>query len=132
LENYEEVAVRVLLDSGTTGLFMDTKFAKRRGFKLKRLRNPLLVRNIDETINIGKAIMHQVECNMFFKKYVKRVKIDIYNLGKTEVILGILWLAVYNLEIDWEKGKVKMMRCLLIYGRKKRRKRLGKWKRRKQ
>jgi len=119
LENYEEVAVRVLLDSGTTGLFMDTKFAKRRGFKLKRLRNPLLVRNIDETINIGEAIMHQVECNMFFKKYVKRVKIDIYNLGKTEVILGILWLAVYNPEIDWEKGKVKMMRCLLIYGRKK-------------
>jgi len=27
LENYEGVAVRALLDSGATGLFMDTTFA---------------------------------------------------------------------------------------------------------
>ena len=27
LENHEEVAVRALLDSGATGLFMDTTFA---------------------------------------------------------------------------------------------------------
>jgi len=35
----------------------------------------------------------------------------VYNLGKTEVILGMLWLAAYNPEIDWEKGKVKMTQC---------------------
>ena len=33
---------------------------------------------------------------------------DIYNLGKTEVILGIPWLAAYNLEINWKKREVKM------------------------
>jgi len=47
LENHEGVAVRALLDSGTAGLFMNTQFAKRRGLKLERLRNLLLVRNID-------------------------------------------------------------------------------------
>ena len=43
LENYEGVAVKALLDSRTTGLFMDTKFAKEKKFKLERLKNPLLV-----------------------------------------------------------------------------------------
>jgi len=39
------------------------------------------------------------------------------NLGKTEVILGMPWLAVHNPEIDWEKGEVKMMRCSPICGK---------------
>ena len=43
LENHEGVTVKVLLDSRVTGLFMDTKFAKEKGFKLERLKNPLLV-----------------------------------------------------------------------------------------
>jgi len=47
LENHEGVAVRALLDSGAAGLFMNTQFAKRRELKLERLRNLLLVRNID-------------------------------------------------------------------------------------
>jgi len=56
---------------------------------------------------------------MFLKEYIKRVKMNVYNLGKTEVILGMLWLAVYNPEIDWKKGKEKMMRCPSICRRKK-------------
>ena len=27
------------------------------------------------------------------------------------VILGMLWLARHNPEIDWKTGEVKMMRC---------------------
>ena len=34
--------------------------------------------------------MHQVECNMFFKEHMERARIDICNLGKTEVILEML------------------------------------------
>ena len=43
LESYKGIVVKVLLDSRATGLFMNTKFAKEKGFKLKRLKNPLLV-----------------------------------------------------------------------------------------
>jgi len=119
LENHEGVAVNALLDSGVTGLFMDTQFAKRKGFKLERLKTPLLIWNMDRTANEGGAITHQIECNMFFKGHVERVRIDVCNLGKTEVILGMPWLAAHNPEIDWEKGEVKMMRCLPICVRKK-------------
>jgi len=89
LESHEGVAVKALLDSGAIGLFIDTKFTKEKGFKLEKLKTLLLVRNIDGMVNIGGAITHQVECNMFFKGDVERVQIDMYNLGKTEVILGI-------------------------------------------
>ena len=53
LESHKGIAVKVLLDSGTTGLFMDTTFAKEKGFKMEKLKKPLLVRNVDGTANVG-------------------------------------------------------------------------------
>ena len=44
---------------------------------------------------------------------------NVCNLGKTELILEMLWLAAHNPEIDWEKGEVKMMHCPPICGRRK-------------
>jgi len=42
---------------------------------------------------------------------------DVCNLGRMEVILEILWLAVHNSKIDWEKKEVKITRCSLLCGR---------------
>jgi len=123
LKNHEGVAVKTLLDSGATDLFMDMTFAREKEFKMERIKYPLLVKNVDGTVNIGKAIMYQVECNMFFKEHMERVRMDVCNLGKTEVILGMPWLVAYNLEIDWEKGEVKMTRCLFIYRKRKQKER---------
>jgi len=56
---------------------------------------------------------------MFFKEHIERVRMDVCNLGKTEVILGMPWLAAHNLEIDWEKREVKMTRYPPICGKGK-------------
>jgi len=56
---------------------------------------------------------------MFFKGHMERARMDMCNLEKIELILGMLWLAVHNPEIDWEKGKVKIICCPPIYGRRK-------------
>jgi len=40
------------------------------------------------------------------------MRMDVCNLGKTEVILGIPWLAAHNPEINWETEEVKMTKCL--------------------
>jgi len=74
---------------------------------------------VDGTVNVGGAITHQVECNMFFKRHVERVRMDVYNLEKIEVILGMPWLAAYNPEIDWEKEEVRMTHCPPICEKKK-------------
>jgi len=58
LESHEGVAVKALLDSSVTGLFMDTTFTKEKRFKMEKLKKPLLVRNVDGTANVGGAIIH--------------------------------------------------------------------------
>ena len=58
--------------------------------------------------------MHKVEVNMFYKGDVERVQMDVCELGKTDVILGMPWLTAHNPEIDWEKGEMRMMRCPLL------------------
>ena len=42
---------------------------------------------------------------------------DVCNLEKTNVILGILWLQAHNPEINWEMEKVEITRCLPLYRR---------------
>jgi len=42
---------------------------------------------------------------------------NVCDLGKTDIILGMLWLQAHNPEINWETGEVKMTRYLLLCGR---------------
>jgi len=116
IDMHEGVMIKALLDSGTTGMFMDRQTAAKHGFKLQKLERPLLVRNVDGTNNSGGAIMHQVECNVFYKGHMERMRMDVCDLGKTEVILGMPWLAAHNPEINWETGEVKMTRCPPLCG----------------
>jgi len=100
LDMHEGVTVKALLDSGTTGMFMDKRMATRHKFKLQKLERLIAVRNVDGTNNSGGAITHQVEVNVYYKDYVERMRMDVYNLGKTEIILEMPWLATHNLEIN--------------------------------
>jgi len=102
IDMHKGIMIKALLDSGATEMFMDRQTAARHGFKLQKLERLIAIRNVDGTNNSRGAIMHQVECNMFYKGHMERMRIDVCNLGKTEVILGIPWLAAHNLEINWE------------------------------
>jgi len=73
-------------------MFIDKKMAAKHGFRLQKLERPVAVRNIDRINNSREAITHQVEVNMYYKSHVERMRMDMYNLGKTDVILGMLWL----------------------------------------
>ena len=48
---------------------------------------------------------------MYYKGYIERMKMDVCDLGKTDVILGMLQLQIHNPEINWEIGEVKIIRC---------------------
>jgi len=119
---HEGVMIKVLLDSGATGMFMNRQTAARHRFKLQKLERPLVVRNVDSTNNSGGAITHQVECNIFYKGHMERMRMDVCDLGKTEVILGMPWLAAHNPEINWETGEIKMTRCPPLCGRRSQKK----------
>ena len=104
--------MKALLDSSVTGIFMGRKIVAKHGFRLQKLERPVMVRNVDGTNNSGGAITHQVEVNVYYKSHVERIRIDVCNLGRTDVILGMPWLQIHNPEINWETGEVKMTRCL--------------------
>ena len=84
--------MKVLLDSSVTEIFIDKKMAARHRFRLQKLERLVTVRNIDSTNNSGRAITHQIEVNIYYKNHIKRIRIDIYDLERTDVILGMLWL----------------------------------------
>jgi len=41
---------------------------------------------------------------------------DVCDLEKTEIILGMPWLQAHNPEINWETREIKMMRCSPLCG----------------
>ena len=117
IDTHEGRTVKALLDSGATGLFMSKSLAQKGGYRSIKLDQPLQMRNVDGACNSRGAIMHEVEVNMFYKGHVERVRMDVCELRKTDIILGMPWLAAHNLEIDWEKREVRMMRCPPLCGK---------------
>jgi len=89
LNIHEDITVKALLDSSAIGMFMNKRIVARHGFKLQKLKRPIIVRNMDGTNNSRGAITHQVEVNIYHKGHVERMRIDICNLGKIEIILEI-------------------------------------------
>jgi len=119
MDTHEGVTIKVLLDSGTMGMFIDRKTVAKHGFRLQKLERLVRVKNVDGTYNSGGDITYEVEVNVYYKSHVERMRMDVCNLGRTEVILGMPWLAAHNPEINWETGEVKMTRCPPLCGRVK-------------
>jgi len=89
-DTHEGILVKALLNSGTMGMFIDKKFTAKHSFRLLKLERLLLVKNVDGMSNSKGAIIHEVEVNIYYKNHVERIKIDVCDLGKTSVILGML------------------------------------------
>ena len=77
LDMQEGITVEALLDSGATGLVMSSEFAKKKGFKLKKLERPMQVRNVDGSFNREGPIENTVEVNVYYKGHVERTEIDV-------------------------------------------------------
>ena len=52
----------------------------------------MAVKNVNGMNNSAGAITHQVEVNVYYKGHVERMKIEVCDLGRTEVILEMPWL----------------------------------------
>jgi len=60
IDMQERVTVEVLLDSGATELVMSSEFARKQGFKIKKIEKPIYVRNVDGSFNKERLIKHIV------------------------------------------------------------------------
>jgi len=100
VDMHKGIIVKALLDSGVIGMFMNKKIAARYGFRLQKLERPVTVKNVDSINNSREVITHQVEVNVYYKNYVERMRMDICDLERTDVILGMPWLQVHSPEIN--------------------------------
>ena len=62
----EGVTVKVLLDNGAMVLVISLEFAKKQGFKLKKIERLIYVRNINGSFNKKEPIEHVMEVNIYY------------------------------------------------------------------
>ena len=46
-------------------------------FKLKKIKEPIYVRNVDRSFNKEKPIEHTVEVNIYYQGHKRRIEIDV-------------------------------------------------------
>ena len=95
-----------LIDSGAGGKFIDQNFTKEEGLKTKDLENPLVVYNVDGTLNKKGTIRKYVKLPMTINGKKTSERLMVTGLGKLKIILGFPWLNKQNPVIDWKIGMV--------------------------
>src|SRR5437899_5216512 len=107
----DTIEVEALLDSGTTGCFVDKGWALDRRLPLSKLIKPVPVLNVDGTRNQEGDITHYVLLTVGIVKHAEKLWCAVTCLGKVPLILGHTWLKKHNPDVDWTTGQVKLNRC---------------------
>ena len=74
--------VKALLDSEVIGLVMSSEFTKRQEFKLKKIENPIYIRNMNGTFNKERPIENTVEVNIYYQRHRERTEINVMERQK--------------------------------------------------
>jgi len=72
----KRVIVEVLLDNKTMGLVISSEFVKKKEFKLKKIENPIYIRNVDGLFNKERPIEYTVKVNIYYQRYRKKTEIN--------------------------------------------------------
>jgi len=70
---------------------MSSKFSRKQEFRLKKIKRPIYVRNMNSSLNKNRLIEYMVEVNIYYQEHRERIEIDVIGGQKWKVILGILW-----------------------------------------
>jgi len=75
-----------------------------------KLEHPIEVYNINGSVNRGGSIT-EVTLISSYQGHKECAVFKVCDLGKSNLIIGYTWLHKHSPEINWETGKVEMMRC---------------------
>jgi len=56
---------------------MSSEFTKKQGFKLKKIKRPIYINNMDGTFNKEGLIENTVEINIYHQRYREKTEIDV-------------------------------------------------------
>ena len=106
-KSLKKKTVEGLLDSGASGKFIDSNFAREINAETKNLKKPIKVYNVDGTPNKRGTITQYVELELEIHKRKNKHKFLVTGLGSQQIILGFPWLKEMNPLIDWQKGTLE-------------------------
>ena len=113
---------RLLLDSGATGNFINSAFAKKHKLLLYPLDQPVLTRNVDGTPNQNGTMTHFTWIQYQLKNVPRLERLLVTGLGNHDIILGLPWFKENNPLIDWTSGKIMFPmsrgKSTILYNRK--------------
>jgi len=66
IDTQERITVKALLDSEVIGLVMSSELVRKKEFKLKKIKRPIYVRNMNEMFNKKRLIEHTVEVKFYY------------------------------------------------------------------
>src|SRR5579863_5269135 len=97
---------RALVNSGATENFIDFCTITKLRLGTRKLPNPRMVYNVDQSINQNGTITHC--CDLYVTKGNQKTWQQFYvmNLGWNELIFGYPWLKEFNPQIDWKEGQI--------------------------
>ena len=73
----ERITVEALLNSSVMGLVISSEFARKQRFRLKKIKRPIYVRNVNGLFNKEGPIKHMVEVNIYYQEHREKTKIDV-------------------------------------------------------
>ena len=102
------IKVAAMVDSGATSLFINQKYAKHHQMLQTPLEHPIMLYNIDGSLNEARSITHKVKLDLKVGQDKEKFDFLVTSLGPEKVILGLPWLRHRNPEINWHKGTMKL------------------------
>src|ERR1700744_4545974 len=113
---HKTTKLEALLDCGATHNFIDPRTIKTLAMGTNQLKQPLLVHNVDGTINQGGTITSY--CNLWVRRgtHVEKMGFYVANLGRDRLILGYPWFQKFTPELNgevnpWEGEEVEADRA---------------------
>ena len=100
--------VHTLLDLGAGGTFIDKGFCRKYKISTFALEKPLSVYNVDGTPNRKETITQVAWFTIEINGVPFTIRWHVTKLGDQQMILGLLWLRLYNPQIDWDKGTISI------------------------
>ena len=97
-----------MVDSGATALFINKRFVKQNNMKMHPLRNPIVLYNIDGSINKAGSLTDFVRLTLTIGSHTDTHDFLVTDLGPENLILGLPWLKKVNPVIDWESGEMEL------------------------
>jgi hypothetical protein len=96
--------VVTLVDSGVTEYFLNLTYAKWLRLPIKRLETPQKLYNVDGMENKAGKLCFYMDLEMRTRTTTSKLCFFLSDLGEHKAILGYLWFAAVQSNIDWKKG----------------------------